>query len=547
MKIGKVLMLASVLVLLLPLAAWSAGGQEAASTDFESMEPLTFAIGSPPGREPYQESLFIQEWQKRSGVKFELMKLSSSGISQQVNTMVASGDIPDCMSIPRGTAEEYGMQGAFLAVNSYFDSAPNLKKTLNIDKNPWIYAQDQNLYALPMSQSPYLQWGWLYRLDWSRKLGIDPPRTLDDWLEAWRKVKDDDPESVPWFARGTGLPFSFLKPAFGIGYVGGNNLAIKNGQMVDVSGSDEMQQLITFMNTTYEEGLLWNQFLEATTELRNQVIGSGKVYSITDYQDVAFSASYGRAYVGEDILDNTIPIPPPKGPDGHQGTWWMGTTSGWCVAINANGDNVPAAVQMWDYYFSDEGQELFVFGVEGETFNRTGDGGYEFTDKVKQEAEENDIALENHMAQKYNLFLFFIGPGPGFGPVKQAQRWEALEMHPNYNKGRAIVAKYLCPVNPPMWLAREDTQRLNDLNNNLNTYREEWFSKFIVGQEPLSKWGEYIEGLKKLGIEEVESLANKGYQNYLDAVGKSRPFAPTVEYEMSNLYDIVGLENEYIR
>ena len=142
-------------------------------------------------------------------------------------------------------------------------------------------------------------------------------------------------------------------------------------------------------------------------------------------------------------------------------------------------------------------------------------------------------------------FLFFIGPGPGFGPVPQMRRVMALEMHPNYNKGRAIVSQHLCPLNPPIWLSREDTQRVNELNGNINTYRSEWLSKFIVGQEPLSKWDEYVAGLKKLGIDEVIALANKGYDNYLKAVGKTRPYSPPPAVDTSGVYEVVGIKDEY--
>jgi hypothetical protein len=77
--------------------------------------------------------------------------------------------------------------------------------------------------------------------------------------------------------------------------------------------------------------------------------------------------------------------------------------------------------------------------------------------------------------------------------------------------------------------------------SNISTYREEWVSKFILGKEPLTKWDEFILGLKKMGAEEVEQLYNKGYERYLKSVGKPKRYVPPIKYDLTGLDKIVGL------
>ena len=60
---------------------------------------------------------------------------------------------------------------------------------------------------------------------------------------------------------------------------------------------------------------------------------------------------------------------------------------------------------------------------------------------------------------------------------------------------------------------------LNRLQADLNTYRTEWFDKFVTGQEPLSKFDEFVEGLNKLGAQEVIAVRKQQYEPYEELVG----------------------------
>jgi len=118
----------------------------------------------------------------------------------------------------------------------------------------------------------------------------------------------------------------------------------------------------------------------------------------------------------------------------------------------------------------------------------------------------------------------------------------ALETaHPNYIKAQAVTAMTLAQPNPPVWNTKEEAERMSSLMGNINTFQQEWLVKFATGNESLDKWDWYVEEMKKLGVDEVMDLANKGYQRYLDSVGKSKGYVPPLGVDISGLARMVGL------
>ncbi len=73
-------------------------------------------------------------------------------------------------------------------------------------------------------------------------------------------------------------------------------------------------------------------------------------------------------------------------------------------------------------------------------------------------------------------------------------------------------AKYMPPVSP----SSEEASKLASLKNQIDTYVGEMLIKFIVGQEPLEKFDDYISRLKQMNIDEVLKI----YQNALERFNK---------------------------
>lgn len=50
--------------------------------------------------------------------------------------------------------------------------------------------------------------------------------------------------------------------------------------------------------------------------------------------------------------------------------------------------------------------------------------------------------------------------------------------------------------------------------NEINTYADEMYSKFIMGQESLDNFDKYVENLKKMGLDDVIAIQESALERY---------------------------------
>ena len=516
-------------LLLVPMLAVSSGQQGGATGEMETVRALVMDSGE--WGTPSADLLVYKTAAEASNITIEMEVMPGDAAHDIVSTRLAAGDLPDMMTIPRPYAQDYGPQGALEDLVSHLDKAPNLKEKFNMDANPWLYTAEGNLYFLPGGPAPYWAWGWVWRQDIADELDIAEPETIDDWVAAWRKVKAQKPDFIPWMAF-WGVPMSHLAGAYGIGGDARGVYTFRNGEFSSPWISDEFKQIVTLCRDMYAEGIMWNEYLTADWDTFQAAEASGKVFSTTFYAGTMFN------YVGEDIKSNITGVRAPKGPAGYHGHSWMGVGSYWGMAVPAMSKAKDGAVRFLDFINSDEGEILWLFGKEGETFYRKADGNYDYLDSIKAAAKDEGRSTDMYLRRTYNIGI------SGFNPMVLRPRLKLMNdmamgdasMMGLY-KSQAIVADDLAPYPPPVWNNKEESGRLTTLNADIDTYRQEMVAKFVAGQEPLTKWDEYVAQMKKLGTEEVEQIINQGYQRYLDLVGKSKGYAP----DARKLLDLSGL------
>ena len=530
---SRILAITVLLMFFVPVISVMAGSQGEAATSEKPV--VTYHSWFVSGRESDVSSLWFQELEKRLDIEIDLVAMINTDNVNKLSTMLASNELYDSMSMTRAFAAQYGPQGAFVDVTTTFDKAPNLKRHFSIEADPWIYTRKE-LYFLPGSPMPYLAWGWAWNKEVADELGIAPPKTMDDWLAAWRKVKAAKPDMVPVAGR-MGQVLGMLRPIFGTG--GGMSSTpylVKDGKMISPWITDNHKAMVTFMNTAYEERLVYQDFNTATGNDVQALFTTGQAFTVLEYSSRPFGGTGNEAYAAIDA---------PTGPFGDSGQMWIGLSSYWGNSIgNTAIENgvVDKVAGIWDFYFSPEGQELSHFGKEGETFIKNADGTYEYTDFIREKAEaesDGNIQLQL-MKQPYNIL--FNG-GPAWGVRESILGGIALGSSQEQLRSMYYVGSRLGPVTPPYWLTDEEADRLAELEADISTYRDEWQVKFIVGQEPLSTWDTYVAGMKKLGIDEVLEIVNKGYERYLEVAGKPKGFVPQADAQISTkgLEKYVGL------
>ena len=85
---------------------------------------------------------------------------------------------------------------------------------------------------------------------------------------------------------------------------------------------------------------------------------------------------------------------------------------------------------------------------------------------------------------------------------KHLQKWKLLQKRENQNKKDEIGLVFFKPM----------------IENDLSTYVGQMMAKFIVGEEPITKWDDYIANIKKMKIDEAIKIRQEAY----DALKKTK-------------------------
>lgn len=140
----------------------------------------------------------------------------------------------------------------------YLEANPSIKAALT--------AVDGHIYYVPQtvvtsSYQPVL----MYNMPWIEKLGIEPPTTLDAFVEMLRMFRDQDmngngdaTDEIPMSIQSSFLPYMF-GPAFGLDLVSGF-YADDEGVVHYAAAEPAYKEYLTFLNGLYNEGLLEVEF-----------------------------------------------------------------------------------------------------------------------------------------------------------------------------------------------------------------------------------------------------------------------------------------------
>lgn len=227
-------------VMLLTLTACSGGGQSnESSSEPPSSSPASSASGSPAGesaspadKDPFgplpekttvtifkqepeggpeflalpegetlTDNRYIKEINKRFNleVKFPVIVKGEAAAQEKGNLMIASNDITDVMIVGykdyMQMIDNDMLEDLTQAYNDF--ASPQLKELLQTDggKALELATVDGKLYGIPTmgtvhNSNPLL---WL-RKDWLDKLGLQPPKTVDDLIPILQAFKDKDPD-----------------------------------------------------------------------------------------------------------------------------------------------------------------------------------------------------------------------------------------------------------------------------------------------------------------------------------------------------------------
>lgn len=459
--------------------------------------------------------------EERTGIHVDYISgpEEASDVYSEVDQRVISGDLPDAVMTKLAQTNVYGPQGVFADLAPYIEKyAPNLQKYIddNPDYKALVTDKDGHIYGL-CKETPIFADLIGYRVDHFKAAGIDPDSivTVDDFTKALETLKayygKDNPNYYPLTGRDTAIRFaSWFGAASNISSTESNGIYIsghyKDGS-IDIM-NDGAYKMAETMKKWYDEGLIqpeWvaGTFSEADWEAA-MLNGNGSIFY--DY--------YNRA---EWFMENGGPDNDPnyqmgvlnfiKDDNGNpqKMTVSMKYNDECVTAVNANcsEDKIKTILTFIDYFYSEEGEILANYGVEGESFKDT-NGDKEFI--VDYQTEEATPAGEKRWSFLSDRFTVCK-------PVDNEAffKWNAPliaeatgRLFTDENLGTSYVLKF----------TDDQSKEVTNLLASVYDAQMSGIAQFIDGTRELTpdNWAAFQQEMNDLGLSRIEEIQLAAYQ-----------------------------------
>lgn len=441
-------------------------------------------------------------------------------VYSEIDQRVISGDLPDAVMTKLAQTNVYGPQGVFADLAPYIEKyAPNLQKYIddNPDYKALVTDKDGHIYGL-CKETPIFADLIGYRVDQFKAAGIDPDSivTIDDFTKALETLKayygKDNPNYYPLTGRDTAIRFaSWFGAASNISSTESNGIYI-NGHYKDGSidiMNDGAYKMVETMKKWYDEGLIqpeWvaGTFGEADWEAA-MLNGNGSVFY--DY--------YNRA---ERFMENGGPDNDPnyqmgvlnfiKDDNGNpqKMTVSMKYNDECVTAVNANcsEDKIKTILTFIDYFYTEEGEILANYGVEGESFKTDANGDKEFI--VDYQTEEATPAGEKRWSFLSDRFTVCKPvDNEGFFKWNAPLIAEATgRLFTDENLGTSYVLRF----------TDDQSKEITNLLASVYDAQMSGITQFIDGTRELTpdNWAAFQQEMNDMGLSRIEEIQLAAYQ-----------------------------------
>lgn len=471
------------------------------------------------------EMEMYKELEKRTGIKIEFQHPPAGQANDQFNLMIASRDLPDIIERNFGNAgvggypggaEKAIQDGVIVKLNDLLEkNAPNLTKFYAENKEAEKQSKTDNgsFYNFPFvrgDEAIKVFYGPQIRKDWLDELGLQVPETIDEWYQVLTAIKDKKKIDYPLSfkqnsSKGNndiGIGNSFIG-AFGVAY----EWYVEDGKVKYGAVESGYKDFLATFSKWYAEKLIDPDFPVQDDKTWRAKIAGGKAAAFMSY------AGGGMGYFYDLLLkDNPgfklAGVPYPSLKKGEKAKFGQRdfTVPYACVSITT-ANKYPVESTKWlDYGYGPEGHMLYNFGIEGVSYKM--ENGYpKYTDIVTKnpEGKSMSLAMSNFMRSHYN------------GPFIQDKRY--FEQFMKYPDQVAAVGEWSKAGYESNWPALtptpEESEKIASIMTEVKVYQDEMFTKFIMGQEPIDKFDQYVDRLNQMGLKDAIVIYQTAFERYL--------------------------------
>ncbi len=333
----------------------------------------------------FNGSFYFPTIEKMTGVHFDIDWRPSGGdYPNAVATTLAQGvdNLPHLIN-----AGGYGVaalinEGAIVPIDEYLHLMPNVVAAVGEDRMAQWRQADGSIYTLPTIVNVPGSQTMGIRKDWLDALGMDVPTTWEEWKAYWYGVRDNDmngngdpsdeiPLVLEMGAQGDRCLHALLN-AFGIAASNNGQFCIMpDGTYGLVYDHPNYRAFLEEVRVLYADGIIDPEFAtRVQAEMYNTMAGNlaGSCFTWAEMMAVQTEAILATGTDDDALYLSCAPITGPFGDSMLQTREGLGHV--WCISVKAEQDGLVEEIcKFWNWQFSDEGQLLYNYGIEGYTFD----------------------------------------------------------------------------------------------------------------------------------------------------------------------------------
>ena len=379
------------------------------------------------------------------------------------------------------------------------DESPDMSRDLKTDSGHYyIFPYVKGLELFDRVTSNGLQ----MRKDWLEDLGLEAPKTIDDWYNTLKAFRDQKDAMIPFAMSLDRL--GFITSAWGFDM---KKFNVKDKKIFYPPIEPEYKEALDTFRKWSDEGLLVfdpEKLDDFTKKIVSGAIGAWQ-------HSPGMYVKEGKA---TDPNFDVIAVQNPvvnEGETPHIFPRWPCEGRGAAVSAQCPKDKYEAIGRWMDFAYSEEGYILDNFGIEGKQYTIVNDK--IMPADIMYKEEPDGLTLDQYMRRHFRPKN---APGPYMnGGQRHYLHEDALNKDKNYpymdQAAEAWGNGDPSGTMPLLYLTSEEAKVIDNYSG-MTTYVSDMLNKFISGEESLDNFDKYVEEAKRLGADKVVSI----YQSALD-------------------------------
>lgn len=480
--------------------------------------PAPQAIGK--AIETFNENSVFKKMLELTNVDFEFISPPQELANEQFNIVIGSGDYPDVMyGFGRYYSAGYDAgieEDVIQPLNDFIEEySPNYYAFLqeHEDINKKVHTDTGNIWGMgSVTLEQPAEWGPMIRQDWLDEAGLDTPITLADWEEALTAFKNNGHPGLILLNTGYADFFGNAYPvtgAFGVTGLGTDQGAPgfinDNGKAVFTANVDGYKEYLLLMQDWYAKGLIDRDFMSISQmTFPEMLINEEAGIFCWNWSEMdPFEAMTGNPDC------NIEPIPNPvlnEGDELHLYNYNDPCSTGASFSANLDEENLGILLRYFDYFWTEEGNILKNFGVEGEGFEFV-DGKPAYTELIYKNPNESWS-----MSLCLDVYTLNNGVGPG--------NWEGRFYLPTISDSARMcntlwsndAAYYF----PSVTLTADEASESSNIMAEIKTYVSEYTLGAIVGDIDIeATWDDYCSTIAAFNVDRMVEIYQDALDRYL--------------------------------